>query len=169
LLRVVSGAVLAPLGAWAVYAGGLGLALATGACAVLAALEWTRMASQTESRWSRWLLYLVAGATAAGAVYVAPQGIEQVALVALIGCALAAGLAWISKGSVSSMAFGIIYTSLHVRVHRRGSDEREATAAQIFAQCPRTRCLRYFGDRSVRHAPRAFARRRFEIPEVGRQ
>jgi phosphatidate cytidylyltransferase len=112
LLRVVSGAVLAPLGAWAVYAGGLGLALATGACAVLAALEWTRMASQTGSSWARCLLYLVAGATAAGAVYVAPQGIEQVALVALIGCALAAGLARISKGSASSMAFGIIYTSL---------------------------------------------------------
>jgi phosphatidate cytidylyltransferase len=112
VLRVISGAILAPLGAWAVYAGGLGLALATGACALIAALEWTRMASQVEATWARLALYVVVGATAAAAVYFAPQGIEQVALMALIGCAVATGLTWLGKGSISSMAFGAIYTSL---------------------------------------------------------
>jgi phosphatidate cytidylyltransferase len=112
VLRVISGAILAPLGAWAAYSGGLWLALATGACAVVAALEWTRMASQVEARWAQFSLYVVAGAVAAGAVYVASERIEQVALVSLIGCAVAAGLAWLGKGSISSMAFGVIYTSL---------------------------------------------------------
>jgi phosphatidate cytidylyltransferase len=112
VLRVISGLILAPLGAWAAYAGGLGLMLATGACGVIAALEWTRMASQTEVKWATYLLYGVAGVTAAGAVYVAPQGIEQVALVSLVGGAVATGLAWLGRGSVSSVAFGAIYTSL---------------------------------------------------------
>ena len=58
------------------------------------------------------LLYVVMAATAAGAVYVAPQGIEQVALVALAGCAVATAIVWLGKGSISSMAFGAIYTSL---------------------------------------------------------
>lgn len=112
VLRVVSAAFLAPLGLWACWVGGLPLAIATGACAVIASYEWTRMASQTDVRWVRVVLYVAMAATAAGAVYAAPFGIEEVALVALAGCALAIGLVWLGKGSISSMAFGAIYTSL---------------------------------------------------------
>lgn len=112
VLRVVTALILAPLGAWACWVGGLPLIVATGACAVLASAEWTRMAAQTDAVWAKVLLHIVMAATAAGAVYVAPQGIELVALVALAGCALAAGIVWLGKGSVSSMAFGAIYTSL---------------------------------------------------------
>jgi phosphatidate cytidylyltransferase len=86
--------------------------MATGACAVLASAEWTRMAAQTDLSWARAVLLVVMAATAGGAVYVAPQGIELVALVSLVGCVLAAGVVWLGKGSVSSMAFGAIYTSL---------------------------------------------------------
>lgn len=112
LLRVVSAIILAPLGVWACWSGGLGLTMATGACAVLASAEWTRMAAQTDASWARVVLLVVMAATAAGAVYVAPRGIELVALVSLAGCVLATGLVWLGKGSVSSMAFGAIYTSL---------------------------------------------------------
>ena len=59
--------------------------MATGACAVIASAEWTRMASQTEVQWAR-------AASAGrhgrrrrlGAVYVAPQGVDLVALVSLV-------------------------------------------------------------------------------------
>ncbi len=112
VLRVISALVMAPLGLWACWAGGLPLAIATGACAVMASYEWTRMASQTDVPWVRGALHAVMGAAAAGAVFVAPNGIELGALVALIGCALATGLVWFGKGSISSMAFGAIYTSL---------------------------------------------------------
>jgi phosphatidate cytidylyltransferase len=112
ILRVVSALVLAPLGVWAVYAGGLGLLIATAACGVLAAFEWTRMASQAEAGWVRWAQYAALGLTAAGAVVLANRGMEAVALVALAGCVVASGLAHFGKGSISSMAFGAIYTSL---------------------------------------------------------
>ena len=112
ILRVISAIILAPLGIWTCWEGGLPLTMLTGACAVIASAEWTRMASQTDAIWARGLLHIVMAATAAGAVYVAPEGIEQVALVALAGCALATGIVWLGRGSVSSMAFGAIYTSL---------------------------------------------------------
>jgi len=150
LLRVISGAVLAPLGAWAAYTGGLGLALATGACAVIASFEWTRMASQTEVRWARFALYLVAAATAAGAVYVAPDGIEQVALVSLIGCALATGIVALGKGSVSSMAFGVIYTSLPFGAFvwiREGNPNGEWILLAILAIVWATDIAAYFAGR----------------------
>ena len=112
ILRVVSAAVLAPLGVWAVWAGGYWLLAATTACGVVAAFEWTRMASQAETGWVRWAQYTTLGLTAAAAVLLATRGIEAVALAALVGCAVASGLAHIGKGSISSMAFGAIYTSL---------------------------------------------------------
>lgn len=112
ILRVISAIILAPLGVWACWVGGLPLTMLTAACAVIASAEWTRMASQTDAIWARGLLHIVMAATAAGAVYVAPDGIEQVALVALAGCVLATGIVWLGKGSVSSVAFGAIYTSL---------------------------------------------------------
>jgi phosphatidate cytidylyltransferase len=112
ILRVVTALVLAPLGVWAVYAGGIGLYLATAACGVIAAFEWTRMASQAEAGWVRWAQYAALGVTAAAAVFLAGRGIEMVALAALVGCAVASGLAYLGKGSMSSMAFGAIYTSL---------------------------------------------------------
>jgi phosphatidate cytidylyltransferase len=112
ILRVITAIILAPLGVWACWTGGLALTMATGACAVLASAEWTRMAAQTDAMWARGLLHIVMAATAAGAVYVAPEGIELVALVALAGCVASTGIVWLGKGSVSSMAFGAIYTSL---------------------------------------------------------
>lgn len=112
LLRVLSALVMAPLGLWAVYAGGVAILFATGACAVIGSFEWTRMAAQTETPWAKSLLYAVMGVTAAASVYLAPNGIVQSAIAGLIGCAAASAIAMAGKGSVSSMAFGAIYTSL---------------------------------------------------------
>lgn len=112
MLRVATALILAPLGLWAVYAGGLALVIATAACGVVAAFEWTRMASQADVPWIRWTQYAVLGLTSASAVILANRGLETVALVALIGCVISGALALIGKGSMSSMAFGAIYTSL---------------------------------------------------------
>jgi phosphatidate cytidylyltransferase len=111
-LRVATAAILAPLGLWAVFTGGLALLLATAACGIVAAFEWTRMASQAEVGWVRIAQYATLGATSAAAVLLAPHGLELVAVAALIGCAAAGSLAVLGKGSMSSMAFGAIYTSL---------------------------------------------------------
>lgn len=111
-LRVASAAVLAPLGLWAAYTGGLPLIIATAATGAVAACEWTRMAAQTEMPWAKYLLYAVTAATSATAVFLAPRGIELVALVALVGCIISAGIALAGKGSASSMAFGAIYVTL---------------------------------------------------------
>ena len=112
LLRVASAAVLAPLGLWAVYTGGLGLAVATAGCGVLAAFEWTRMASQSKVMWINAVLIALLAATSATAVFMAHQGLETVATIALIGCAVASAFAAYAKASVSSIAFGVIYTCL---------------------------------------------------------
>jgi phosphatidate cytidylyltransferase len=112
LLRVLSAAILAPLGAWAVWTGGLAIVAATAACAVLASYEWTRMAAQTDTGWANVALGLAMGVCAGGAAIIAPYGLEYVAFVALAGSAAVSGLAWLGKASVSSMAFGAIYTSL---------------------------------------------------------
>lgn len=112
LLRIGSAAVLAPLGLWAVWSGGWGIILASGLCAIAASVEWTRMAAQVQARWSLWALYGVMTAGAVLAVWVAPQGLERVALVCLGLSVVAAGVTWAGKGSISSMAFGAIYVSL---------------------------------------------------------
>ena len=112
LLRVASAAVLAPLGLWAVYAGGIALAIATAGCGILAAFEWTRMASQSKVMWVNAVLITVLAATSATAAFLAHQGLEVVAMVALIGCAIASAVAFYGEASVSSIAFGVIYTTL---------------------------------------------------------
>ena len=112
LLRVASAAVLAPLGLWAVYAGGIALVVATAGCGILAAFEWTRMASQSKVMWVNAVLITALAATSATAVVVAHQGLEVVATVALIGCAIASAVAFYGKASISSIAFGVIYTTL---------------------------------------------------------
>lgn len=112
ILRVASAAVLAPLGLWAVYSGGVALTIATAACGMLTAFEWTRMASQAESTAINAVLVVILGATSLGATLAAPQGLEMAAAVALAGCALASFVAFLGKASVSSMAFGAIYTAL---------------------------------------------------------
>ncbi len=112
LLRVASAAVLAPLGLWAVYAGGIALAIATAGCGILAAFEWTRMASQSKVVWVNAVLITVLAVTSATAAFLAHQGLEVVAMVALIGCAIASAVAFYGKASVSSIAFGVIYTTL---------------------------------------------------------
>lgn len=112
MLRVATALILAPLGLWAVYTGGLALVIATAACGVVAAFEWTRMAAQADIPWVRWTQYAVLGLTSAAAVILAHRGLETVALVALVGCVVSGSLALFGKGSMSSMAFGAIYTSL---------------------------------------------------------
>ncbi len=112
ILRVASAAVLAPLGLWAVYVGGLALAVATAGCGVLAAFEWTRMASQSNVMWVNTALITVLATTSAASVFLAHQGLEIVATIALVGCAIACAVAAYGKASVSSMAFGVIYTTL---------------------------------------------------------
>jgi phosphatidate cytidylyltransferase len=112
VLRVISALILAPLGLAACWYGGPTLWIATGLCGVVAAIEWTRMAAQTEATWARWALYLVMAAGAAGAVWFGSQRLELVALISLATSAAAGLLSWAGKGSVSSMAFGAIYTSL---------------------------------------------------------
>lgn len=112
IMRVATACVLAPLGGWAVFAGGIGLLLATAACGIVAAFEWTRMAAQTEVRWIRYAQYTALGVTSAAAVFAAPYGLEAVALAALIGCAISSLFTFLGKGSISSVAFGAIYTSL---------------------------------------------------------
>lgn len=112
VLRVASALILAPLGLAACWFGGPALLVATGLCAAVAAIEWTRMASQIEVKWARYALYLVMTAGAGAAVWFGAQRLELVALASLAACAAAGALAWLGKGSVSSMAFGAIYTSL---------------------------------------------------------
>lgn len=112
LLRVASAVVLAPLGLWAVYSGGLALVIATAGCSVLAAFEWTRMASQSKTLWVNAALITVLAVTSASAVFFAHLGIEMVAMIALGGCAVACAIAAYGKASVSSIAFGVIYTTL---------------------------------------------------------
>jgi len=111
ILRVVSAAILAPLGVWSVHVGGWMLAIATGLCAVLASAEWTRMAAKTSPAWTKLALHVVLAAGAAGAVAVGHISIELVAIVALGAAAASAGLAGLSKLPMSSMAFGAIYVS----------------------------------------------------------
>ena len=112
ILRVASAAVLAPLGLWVVYSGGVALTIATAACGMLTAFEWTRMASQAKSAVINALLVVILGLASLGATLAAPQGLEMVAAVALGGCAMASSVAFLGKASVSSMAFGAIYTAL---------------------------------------------------------
>lgn len=112
LLRVASAAIMAPLGLAAVWYGGVWIILATGLCGVLASLEWTRMAAQTQAAWGKRALYVVMGVGAVGAVVAGAQDFGMAALVAL-GTAVAAGMvARIAAGSAGSMAFGAIYTTM---------------------------------------------------------
>lgn len=111
-LRVASAIVLAPVGLWTAYTGGIGLLLFTGLAGIVAAIEWTRMAAQTQVRWAKFLLYVVMALTAAAAVYLGQTDIGWAALAGLAGCLVSAGIAGLANGSVSSMAFGAIYTSL---------------------------------------------------------
>lgn len=112
MLRVGAALILGPLGLWAVYTGGLALQLATAGCGIVAAFEWTRMASQAEVGWVRMAQYVALALTSVAAVYAGAIGLEAVAIASLAGAALASVLAMAGKGSLSSMAFGAIYTSL---------------------------------------------------------
>ncbi len=112
LLRVLSAAVLAPLGLWAAWSGGLALVLAAGVCAIMASIEWTRMAAQTQAGWARIPLHLLMAAGAAVAAWAGTMDLALVAGAGLVLAALAAGLTHLGKGAVRSMAFGAIYVTL---------------------------------------------------------
>lgn len=111
-LRVASAIVLAPVGLWTVYTGGIGLLIFTGLCGMICAIEWTRMAAQTSVSWVKYLLYFITAATAAAVVYLGQADIRWAAVASFAGSLAAAGVAGLGKGSMSSMAFGAIYTSL---------------------------------------------------------
>jgi phosphatidate cytidylyltransferase len=150
VLRVVSALILAPLGLAACWYGGPALWVATGLCGVVAAIEWTRMAAQTEVQWARWALYLVMAAGAAGAVYFGSQRLELVALVSLVACGAAGLVAWLGKGSVSSMAFGAIYTSLPFGAFvwiRESQDSGQFYLASLLAIVWTTDIAAYFAGR----------------------
>lgn len=150
LLRVASAAIIAPLGLAAVWYGGIWILLATGACAALAALEWTRMAAQARASWGKPALYLVTMAGAIAAVLVAPQGLGVSALAALATAVLAGGLAHLARGSASSMAFGAIYTSLPFGAFvwlREATPEGRLTLLALLAVVWATDIAAYFAGR----------------------
>jgi len=70
------------------------------------------MASQSKVMWVNAVLITVLAATSTTAVFLAHRGLEAVAMVALAGCAVASAVAFYGKASVSSIAFGVIYTTL---------------------------------------------------------
>jgi phosphatidate cytidylyltransferase len=112
VLRVASAIVMAPLGLWAVYAGGWWLIAATALCGLVAAIEWTRMASPGTRGRTKPALYAVLGAGAVGATVLGAHGLELAVLVSLVAAGLAAGIGRMTGVSVASVAFGAIYVSL---------------------------------------------------------
>ena len=112
VLRVASTLVMAPLGLLVVYVGGWVLIAATALCAVLAAIEWTRMATTGAEGWIKPALYCVLGAGAVAASVLGAYGLELAALASLVAAGLATGLARLAKVSIASVAFGAIYVSL---------------------------------------------------------
>ncbi len=112
ILRVVSAAVMAPLGLWAVSTGGLAIVIAAGLCAVVASGEWGRMAMTEGAPAARLGLHAVLAATAISAAWAGQTGLDLVCLVGLAGALIAGGLAKLLRLSPFSMAFGALYTSL---------------------------------------------------------
>jgi phosphatidate cytidylyltransferase len=112
VLRVLSAIVLAPLGLLVVYVGGWPLIAATSLCGLLAAIEWTRMATPAGKGWVKPALYVILGAGAVAASVLGSYGLELAALASLVAAALAAGVGRRAGLSVASVAFGAIYVSL---------------------------------------------------------
>ncbi|MEP7209836.1 MAG: phosphatidate cytidylyltransferase [Alphaproteobacteria bacterium] len=112
VLRVLSAIVLAPLGLLVVYVGGWPLIAATSLCGLLAAIEWTRMASAGAKGWVQPALYAVLGAGAVAACVLGSYGLELAALASLVAAGLAAGVGRLAGMSVPALAFGAIYVSL---------------------------------------------------------
>jgi phosphatidate cytidylyltransferase len=112
LLRIAAAAVLAPLGLWVVYLGGIPLVAATAACAAAAAAEWTRMATAGVSAYARWILGLVTGGFAVAATIFGLEPLEAVLAICVAAMIVVGGLAALLKGPVTAMAFGAVYVSL---------------------------------------------------------
>ncbi|MEM8920975.1 MAG: phosphatidate cytidylyltransferase, partial [Pseudomonadota bacterium] len=108
LIRAAAAAVMAPAGLWAVYAGGDVLFWATTACALIAALEWTRMAMGPEHRILRPVVAGVLCAGAVGAVANA-QAPGAVGIIAVLTALLAGGAAAAARRFPASIAFGGFY------------------------------------------------------------
>lgn len=115
LLRILSAAVLAPAGLWAVYAGGIVLTAATAACAVVASFEWTRMVIGPPDRMRRGGLrpgvFILMALGAVAASVAGTWALEYVALASLVVAGVSWGLTRLAGGAASSMALGALYTT----------------------------------------------------------
>lgn len=113
ILRIVAAAIMAPLGLWAVFTGGLGLKIATALCAVLAAFEWNRMASKlTSSDLTRFIVPVCIGLCAVFAVFTADMNLAWAGLSGLVAAVCALTISVFTKDRHASMAFGALYVTL---------------------------------------------------------
>lgn len=104
--------VMAPLGLWAVYAGGWALMLATSLCAAIAAVEWTRMATRGASLKVRTVFnFLLIGGGVMAAVGGA-AGLVWALLAGAVSAGLASVVAAMLRMSPLAMGFGAVYVSL---------------------------------------------------------
>ena len=110
-MRVIAAAVMAPLGIWVVMSGGLWLSAATGVCAIIAALEWTRMASVDQDINNNWPLALVLSGGAILAVMSGSYSLSWVALIALATGAVGLIIGGLSSKRSLSFGFGGMYVT----------------------------------------------------------
>lgn len=112
---------MAPLGVWVVLSGGIWLLLATGLSAVVAALEWTRMASPARSLKRDWVMALILSLGAVTAVISGGQGIFWAALTAIATSLIALTAALLRGSRPVSFGFGALYVTfpfgafIHIR------------------------------------------------------
>lgn len=110
--RIAAAMVMAPLGLWAVYAGGWALMLATSLCAAIAAVEWTRMATRGASLKVRTVFnFLLIGGGVMAAVGGA-AGLVWALLAGAVSAGLASVVAAMLRMSPLAMGFGAVYVSL---------------------------------------------------------
>ncbi len=112
LVRILTAAVIAPVGVWVVAEGGVALVTATVICSVVAGFEWVFMAARLVARPLRFLLAIpLAIACVIAVLFAAPD----LALVVLLGAATSvvlAGIGIVLKSNWLSLGFGAFYVTL---------------------------------------------------------